>query len=273
MCALFIEHPPEWHEKRRQHVGASDARVLMSGTADEIEQLRLEKLGRYKRPPILSPWDTALRRVSEILQLDWYEHVNGVSITSRGRSVISPDAPHMSAELDGFDDRLHMAIDAKHLSEWTKQPLEWAREHYAWQVVHQAVCCGTEIGVLSIMHGMKEPVILKFEIDPFEASLLIERVEWFWEHVTADRMIEGTTPIEPPKPLDVATLRKVDMEGNNEWAVLAGLWLENRLSSKRFDDATKDIKSLLAKDIGEATGHGIKVTRDGRGLKIKEIET
>lgn len=270
---LLIEHPPEWHERRRLAIGGSEAPILMGGDLDRIEQLRLVKLGRAESKAILGPWALALRRVTEVLQMDWYEHTTGRAV-ERSKYVTSPQYPFMAAELDGYIPAINAVIDAKHLDGFLKEPIEWAKEHYAWQVVHQMVVANADLGLLSIIHGSKEPQLVEYEFDPFAADSLIERCEWFWKHVTEDRPIEGSTLSAPPAAPEAKPdpARIVDMAGNNEWGDRAATWLETRKPAKKFEAAVKDLKALVEPDVKRAFGGGVEITRSKSGaLSIKEV--
>lgn len=266
-----------WHEQRRRYVGASDAPIIMRGEPDQLEALRMEKVHGVLRPPVLKPWDLAVRRAAEPLIIDWYEESTKRPVTRRGEHVVSDKYPFMAANLDGYDSVLHAPLDAKCVSEWTKDGPEWCREHYAWQIVHQMIVTGATLGALLVMWGTREPVQVGIAYDPFDAEEMIERERWFWGHVQRDEPIPGAQPAvpapkstgEPLKPV----LKKLDMTGNNAWADAAARWAANRDGAKAFEEAVKDVKALVGKDVGEATGHGIKAVRDGRGVSIKEIET
>ena len=61
------------------------------------------------------------------------------------------------------------------------------------------------------------------------------------------------------------------MEGNNEWASFAVDWIAHGAAAKKFTAAEKGLKGLVEPDVRKAAGHGIEITRDGRGLKVKGI--
>ena len=256
---------PEAIEHRRKGVGASDARKIVDG---EWYDLWAEKTGRAK-PQDLS-WNFAVRlgEVTETLNLNWYAHSVSRPVTRRGEVVVSKKYPILRCTLDGFDEGLRGPVQAKHCNPFAKD----RREHYTPQVMHEMIVTGTEKGVLSVIYGTNEPVYELIELDEMFADDYIRRCNEFWHFVTTDTAppggpAEAMAPPEQPK-----LMRKVSFEGNNIWASTAADWLGNRKAAATFKDAEKVLKELVEPDVGEASGHGIKISRNKAGsLSIKGL--
>lgn len=167
-------------EARRLGVGGSDAPKIWAG---EWWKLYLEKIGEAKPEKIMSDWQRAWRHVTETLQLDWYEHVFNTTVSRRGEVAVHPRYTFMRCTLDGWLTAEAAPINAKHLSKWTKEAREWAIERYTPQIVHEAIVTGADYGFISLLHGEKEPEIIKIEADPMFAAELVAKEQVFWRHV------------------------------------------------------------------------------------------
>lgn len=254
-------------EARRSAIGGSDAAKIVAG-GEAWEALWLDKTGRKRPKAIMSQWDSALRHATEALQLEWYAHCTGHEVGRAGEIVSHPDFPIIRATLDGFDHSEQCVLQAKHVSEWTKNPIEWCIEHYSAQVQHEMLAAGTDRGKLLIMHGMKEPEVVNFTLDPFSAEVYISRCQEFWGYVERDEPPPGSTPIEARVPYE--QMREVDFSGHNEFGSHAAIWLETQSAAKLFDKSAKELKALVSSDVKRARGYGIEIVRSKSGsLTIK----
>ena len=60
------------------------------------------------------------------------------------------------------------------------------------------------------------------------------------------------------------------MSSSNEWAALAGMWIENKIAAGSFNAAVKELKAITPADAVKAFGHGVVVSRSKSGaLSIK----
>lgn len=266
-------------QERRAGIGGSDAYTVVHGSAEDRYQLWQEKIGEKKPCKIMSDWAYALRHVTETLQLDWYEHMNpGVKIVGRGEMLWSTEHRFMFATYDGIVSAATAVpalrtglppIDCKHLSRWTKDERDWAIEHYTAQMHHQALILDADYGLISMLHGEKEPEIIRIDVDPFYAETLIERERVFWQAV-----VEGVPPpdcayLDVPKvAVEIKRLRTVAMPTfddkdwpefvrNNNWAVDAAnaiqQFVETEKAHKAHMASRDEIKKAVPEDIGEMT--------------------
>ena len=257
---------PEQVAERREGIGASDARRIIDG---DWWSLWMEKTGRAPGEDLSSVWAVQLGSHTESLNLDWYERNTGRKVTRRGEAVVSADYPFLRANLDGVDETAAVIIEAKHVNGFSRPDDVLAR--YTPQVIHQMLVTGIPDGVLSVIIGANEPVLLKVEYDEFWAMQYVDKAREFWGYVErGEAPSEGRPAVLAPPP-PPKQMRTVDMTGSNAWGDAAGRWLENRSAAKTFEAAVKDIKALVEFDVGTATGHGIKVSRSKAGaLTIKE---
>lgn len=256
---------PEQREARRHGIGASEAAIILSGDYYDLWRI---KTGRLQEPDL--SWNFAVRlgETTEALNLNWYSHSVGRPVTRRGESCVYKRLPFIRATIDGFDEGLRGPVQAKHCGAFVKPADVLVR--YTPQVMHEMIVTGTEKAILSVIYGTNEPVFDLVEFDEFFAADYIRRCAEFWEYVVSDREPPGAPALAPPEGPKL--MRKVDMASSNSWAEWAPKWLENKAAAATFKDAEKELKALVEPDVGEAFGHGIRVTRNKAGaLSIKGV--
>ena len=256
---------PQELAERRLGIGASDAGKIISG---EWYDLWLNKTGRKPDEDLSDVWPVQMGKTTEDLNLDWYERKAGRKLTSRQQKVISAEYPMLRATLDGRDDAVPCVVEAKHVNGFSKMPDVVAR--YTPQVLHQMLCAQVPHGFLSVIVGANEPVLTEIEWDEFWVNGYVDLCTEFWAYVTSDKEPSGAPAALAP-PMSIEKMRTVDMEGNNQWASFAADWKENSKAAKKFDAGLKGLKGLVESDVKLATGHGVSISRDGRGLKVGEI--
>lgn len=250
--------------ERRKGIGGSDAAKIVSG---EWHELWLDKTGQKEPEDLSSVFAVQLGNATEALNLAWYALKTGREVSRFGEAVICPDHPILRCTLDGFDGAEQMVIQAKHVNGFSK--IEDVRARYAPQVMHEMLVCGVRRGILSVIIGTSEPVLELIELDDFWATDYIAKCHEFWGYVERNEAPPQGAPIDaPPVP---AVMRVVSMEGNNAFASAAADWINHGPAAKLFDKAQKDLKAMVEPDVREATGHGIKISRNKAGsLSIKE---
>lgn len=252
--------------ERRKGIGGSDAAKIIEG-GEAWYRLWLDKTGRSEPEDLSGVFAVQLGLVTEALNLDWCERSLGDKVIRRGEVCVSKEHPILRCTLDGWNE--WRVIQAKHVGAFQKLPE--VTERYRPQVCHECIVTGAEQGILSVIVGTNEPALIPIELDPFWALEYIDRCHEFWEWVRRDKEPPGAPPAAAP-PIPVERMRVVDFQGNNGWSDAAARWLDNRKPADRFKAAEKDIKALVEADVRLATGHGIEVKRDGRGLKIGEAK-
>lgn len=251
--------------ERRKGIGGSDAVKIVAGDWFALWQ---DKTGRTEPEDLSGVFAVQLGIATEELNLNWYERVIGRPVTRRGEVVVSSKYPILRCTLDGFDAEAGLVIQAKHCGPW--QNIGEVRARYSPQVMHELICCGCTIGVLSTIIGTSEPDLHRVDHDDFWANEYIESCRTFWGYVERDEPPPQGAPVDAP-PVATDKMRVVDMTGNNAFASAAKDWLDHQAASKLFDASVKDIKSMIEPDVREATGYGIKVSRSKAGaISIKK---
>lgn len=282
---------PEALAQRRLGIGGSDARIVVHGEPAERYALWKDKIGEAKPKKIMSDWNYALRMATETLQLDWYEHCNpGARVHNRGSVLVSEDYPFMRCTLDGVLKPTNVPINAKHVSRWTKEAREWCIEHYTPQVTHEAIVCEADYGLLSLLHGEKEPEIIRIDVDPIYAEHLIARERDFWRRVEERTPPEDCAELDAPKTaVKVERLRHLTIDGEpgspawvemvrrNQWVpelvTLFGDFSRTHAAAAVHAITRENIKKLLPDDVGEVEHALARVTRNRAGsvtIALKE---
>ncbi len=253
---------PEQVAARRLGIGGSDAGKIMAGEWFDLWQ---EKTGRKPPDDLSNALPVMLGLATEEFNAFWYEKVTGSAVAARGESRHHRAYPFMRCTLDGLVNG-DTVWQAKHVS--GREPLEVMAARYTPQVTHEMLVCGLERAVLSLLMGTDRFETVPVPLDEFYALTLIERERQFWSYVERDVPPPDAPAIAAPVPPE--KWRKVDMTGSNRWSAFAVDWLANKAAAATFDVAAKGLKAMVEADVGVASGHGIVIVRDKRGLSIKE---
>jgi len=265
---------PEQIAKRIHSIGGSDANTIMSGNSEWVTDLWLEKRGEKEHANLDDVLPVRMGQFTEPFNAYWFEKATGRQVLDSRYEVTCLKSPWRTATLDGVlysdDDIMYVAeavFEAKHVNAFSK--MDEVQAKYMPQLHHNMDCLGVKKAVLSVFKGTMEYHWFEIEYDELYAIDLFRAEEHFWSCVKTG---------EPPVAIEVEVpapdkLRTVDMTGNNEWAAAAADFIENQAASKMFEASKKNMKALIAKDVGIATGHGIKAARDKRGaLRFTGVE-
>ena len=257
---------------RQNGLGGSDANILMSGDADRIHALWLEKTGQAEPEDLSRVLPVQLGSHTEEFNRYWFELITGRVVTHEGESRRSQSHPFMGLTLDGLTSTevgLPAVFEAKHVNAFSN--LDDVTERYMGQLHHAMHVTGLSHAILSVLHGTQKYEFFEVECDWLYTAQLIDREAAFW------RCVEKREPPGEMKAIGSGlaagtALRTVSFEGNNHFATLAADWKKHRPASQSFDKAAKEIRKLIEPDVGVATGHGLSVsrTKDNK-LLIKEI--
>lgn len=256
--------------KRREGIGGSDANIIMGGDQAAILRLWEEKTGQREGEDLSRVLPVQMGTWTEPLNRHWYTLMTGNAVTDEGTVCFRDDIPFMRCTVDGMVRSERAVFEAKHVNAFAK--IEEVAQKYMPQLHHNMAVTGFTRAILSVFMGTLKYEFFVVEADPFYTATLIEAEEAFWNAVqTMTPPGDMPAAISPETP---KTLRTVDMTGRNEWADAAFNWSTNKLAAKIFLGAEKDIKALVEFDVGEAIGHGIKVTRAKNGsLTIREAKS
>lgn len=265
-AAPLLDHGAEWHAARLLGVGGSDAVVIARGEREEMETLRLEKLGRQASDDLTRVLPVQLGTWTEPLNRLWLSYALGMPVRA-GDSRVSTVRAFMRANIDGYAEDGGI-VECKHCNAFTK--MDDAAARYYAQLQHNMFVAGASHCYLSVFIGTDKHEWRKVERDNGYIAGLVEAEQAFWSHVVMDMPIDGAKTLEAPATAQV--MRDVDMSASNAWAVRAADWLMLKDQAKEFERAAKDLKGLMEADMRRGHGHGVEVTRDGRGLTIKELK-
>ena len=264
---------PDQILRRRDGIGGSDANIIMSGDQAALIRLWEVKTGQAEPEDLSDALPVQMGNATEDFNRYWFTKQTGAAITRAGEHVISETHPFMRCNLDGVvmvpPPPLTSAayIDCKHVNQFSK--IETVTQKYMPQVHHNGHVLGLSNAILSVFIGTMNYEWVPIELDPFFTANLIEAEAYFWDCVTT-MTPPGEIKIEAA-PSPPALLRTVDMTGRNEWASLADDWTRHKAAAGHFETATKGLKSLIEFDVGEAFGHGVRVSRAKNGaLTVRE---
>jgi predicted phage-related endonuclease len=269
-AAGLLDHGPDWHSARALGVGGSDAVKIAKGVREELEVLRLEKLGRQASDDLTKVLPVQMGSWTEPLNRLWLSYAIGKPVLP-GSPHIHPEHAFMRANIDGFTGGPNDTIDiveCKHCNSFTK--FDDALVRYFPQLQHNMAVFGAQACYLSVFIGSDRHEWRRVDRDEDYIANLIKVEQVFWNHVVMDIEIDSAKTIAAPEL--VPPTRDVDMSKSNSWAANASSWLMLRDQAKEFEKAAKDLKALMEPDMRRGYGHGIEIVKDGRGCTIKELK-
>ena len=254
--------------ERRAGIGGSDANAILSGDAERVRTLWLEKRGEAEPVSLDDSVAVMLGCWTEPFNRQWFERLMETSVTRVGE--VSRCARHewRRCTLDGFVEEPAAAVwEAKHTSAFATSEEVTAR--YMPQLQHNMAVVGAERAFLSILFGNHKFEVIEIAADWLYQLDLLEAEADFWDCVITGREPVPLAPPTPPRPVGY---REVCLEGNNAWAAAAADWLDNREAAKVHAGACKTIKGLVEDDAARVFGHGIEAKRSRSGaITIREL--
>ncbi|MES2326183.1 MAG: YqaJ viral recombinase family protein [Pseudomonadota bacterium] len=253
--------------ERRQGIGGSDANVILSGDAERVRQLWLEKRGEAEAVDLSGNLAVMLGSWTEAFNRQWYERLTCQTVSKTGASFTCQRYDWRRCTVDGLVESSGAIFEAKHTNAFAKG--EEVLERYMPQLQHNMAVVGVDQAVLSVIFGNHKFEIFEIAADWLYQLELLEAEEAFW-----DCVVSGKEPVAfeaPPPPRPIGT-REVCLEGNPAWASAAVDWLEHRDAAKLHASACTSIKALVEDDVSRAFGHGIEAKRSKSGaISIREL--
>ena len=248
---------------RRQFLGGSDARIIMSPDEAALIRLWKEKRGEAEPEDLSDNLIVQLGVATEALNRTWYERNAG---RRRYRRSALGSAPGPSCTWrqpwTAFVKDPDAVFEAKFMLPWSFSEEAAAEKHMA-QLQHNMWVTNARSAALSIITGGGKWIEMTIPADALYQHFLITAERRFWRCVQT-----GQTPrpygIEPPRPR-VEAVRVVDMSGSNSWAEFAGLFCATRSAFIDHERAKSELKTLMPEDAKEATGHGVRAKRSKSG--------
>jgi len=258
----LISAPLSTKPDRRQFVGGSDARIIMSPDEAALIRLWKEKRGEAEPQDLSDNLIAQLGVATEALNRGWYERNAGREVTDVQRWVRHPVHCYLAATLDGFVKALDAVFEAKFMLPWSFSEEAAAEKHMA-QLQHNMWVTNVRSAALSIITGGGKWIEMIIPSDPLYQHCLVTAERRFWRCVQT-----GETPrpygVEPPRPR-IDAVRIVDMSESNSWAQFAGLFCATRSAFLDHERAKVELKALMPEDAKEATGHGVRAKRSKSG--------
>lgn len=237
----------EWHEFRRNHIGASDASVITLVSPWKTPyQLYLEK----QCVDVSSP-NHQQRRGLELEQAarDWFEKKTG--IFTRPQVLVHPKIEWMSASLDGIDFNGECCIEIKCPGQKDHQIAlnQKIPEKYIPQLQHQMEVTGLDHCFYVSFDGI-DGVIVEVSKDKLYVELLISKEQKFWDCLQN----------KIPPDLSEKDYRK---RNDLEWENLAKRFQEVRSECSRLEEEEQSIRMRLIELCGNQSseGFGVKVLK------------
>jgi predicted phage-related endonuclease len=253
-------------DARRLGIGGSDANIILSGDAERITRLWLEKRGAPAED-LSDRLQVALGSWTEAFNRQWYESLTEDTVEWPVGAVTCSQHPWRRCTLDGFITAKNAVWEAKHTSAFVK--CEDVLERYMPQLQHNMAVTGAERAVLSIIFGNHKFEVVEVASDWLYQLDLLAAEKAFWECVQ-----NGVPPLPAPAPAapKATGVREVCLEGQNSWAAAAADWLAHRHAAKLHSSACAQIKALVEDDVARAFGHGIEAKRSKSGaISIREL--
>jgi putative phage-type endonuclease len=275
---LNLSLTPEQHAQRRLGIGASDAKIIMTGTAEEQWKLLKLKRGQIEPEDLSHILPVAMGVVTEELGRHWFEQTTGFDIIlgpypEVDANVVSVPYPWMRASLDGWVVQLKSPFEQKHVNAFSD--METAVKTYYPQIQHQMVVCDTDKAVLSVFFGTLKHDWLVVPRNEEYCNRLIDRSALFWHWVESGETPAELLPIAAPAL--PTQYRTVDMNGSNQWGDYAHTFKETERAAKDHEGAKKGIKELMEPDVGTAFGYGVQAKRSKTGAitirRMKDAES
>jgi predicted phage-related endonuclease len=247
---------------RRQFIGGSDARTIMSDDEAALIRLWKEKRGEVEPQDLSDNLVVQLGVATEALNRTWYERNTGRIVTDVQRWVQHPVHRYLAATLDGMVEAPDAVFEAKFMLPWSFSEEAAAEKHMA-QLQHNMWVANARTRVLSVITGGGKWVEISIHADVLYQHFLITAEKRFWRCVQT-----GETPrpygLEPPRQA-IEAIRIVDMSESNSWAQFAGLFRNTRGAFIDHERAKSELKLLMPEDAKEAAGHGVRAKRSKSG--------
>lgn len=243
-----IQGSAEWLEYRRNHIGASDAPVIMGDSPWTTPyQLWCEKIGR-------SPGRVATAAMQRGLEMEGKARISFEDLTGFDvfpQVLEHPEHSFMMASFDG------LTLDGSHGVE-IKCPGVKAHElalkgevpkHYVAQLQHQMSCSGLD-KIFYYSYRDESDALIEVDRDDEYISKLIEKEKLFWQLIQ-----EKEAPSLTDKDY-------INIEAPS-WKKISKRLFEIDHDLKVLEKERKFLKEKLISDAGECNcrGHGITLRR------------
>jgi putative phage-type endonuclease len=238
----------EWLQFRRNHIGASDAPVIMKMSPWKTPyQLWEEKLGIVASPPLSSAMKRGVALEEKARQC--FEEMTGIAIRPVVR--VHPDHMWMMASLDGLDGAESIVVEIKCPNQEDHAEARNGKipPKYFPQLQHQLEVIDFDWGFYFSFDG-SQGILVEVKRDRVYIEQLLEKEKRFWDQLQA---------LEPPPFEENDFVRRTD----KLWEEVAQEWNMLQEQLRRIQLREGAIRNKLIDLAGERNteGHGIKVSR------------
>jgi len=279
MTSVQIETSQQWHELRRQNIGASESCVLLGwGFASPFE-LFMQKTGKLAEPDLSKDERVVIGQSIEAGIATAAERLLGVALRPAKRYVTHPTIHGMGCTPDYemlTEDAGWVPVEVKAVA-WDRWADEWnpgnepddeiePPPHIAIQLQHQLACCGSPYGfVLVLVAGSRIRLIRQ----PRHAGL-IEQIEnavvEFW------RRVRDNNPYAPDMTVDLSAMQRVykthegtvDYSGNAQLETLVATYAKHQQAEAAAGKLKETTKAEIVQWIHEHGAPSRIVTDVGR---------
>jgi predicted phage-related endonuclease len=263
---------PKW---RMGFIGGSDAVKIMSG---DWHQLWLEKTGQSEPVDLSDQFNVQLGTYTEDFNIAWFEHEYNLQVLAFQHEVSSKiDGIPFKATLDGVlkEDGEDVGLECKHTSSFRK--FDDILAYYTPQIQLYMKVAKLDKMYLSVIFGNQwECKLIERSEDEWQRMLPI--LKDFWNHVVNKIPPSSEMPNELPTGVQHMTIDNMvarDASKDNHFVELQHHYIAHYDDTKIFEDAKKELKSLVAPNEREVYTNKLSIKRNKRGaltIHIKEID-
>lgn len=265
---------PKW---RMGFIGGSDAVKIMSG---DWHPLWLEKTGQGQPADLSHLFNVQLGTYTEDFNLAWFEQeYNAHVLGYQHEAKKTIDGIPFKATLDGImidpeNKGEHIGIECKHTSSFKK--FDDILAYYSPQIQLYMKVADLKHMYLSVIFGNQWECKLVSQ-DEAEWLRMLPILRDFWSHVVKKEAPTAEMPNELPTGVQHMTLDNMvtrDASKDNFFIELQHYYITHFDTSKGFEHAKKELKSIVAPNEREVYTDKLSIKRNKRGaltIHIKEI--
>ncbi len=262
--AELLEKPNQWHSKRRQSIGGSDAFQIIGENWLPLWEL---KTGRKTPDDLSGILPVTMGSWTEPLNRYWFQRETSLVVDLDPDQIMHPNG-FSHANLDG---RVGLGIfEAKHVNAFTNMEAVY-KKAYA-QIQHNLAVTETNLCYLSVFFGTLKWGYIEVEADAEYQTELMERETEFWSYVENDT----PPPVMEAEALPVVLLenmREVNMKGNDDWREAEQVYFDTAVAALRHKKADQTMKALVEPDVRKAIGENLEINRAANNsLRIKKLK-
>ena len=260
---------PKW---RMGFIGGSDAVKIMQG---DWYELWLEKTGQAEPKDLSDQFNVQLGTYTEDFNLAWFEHMYGLPILAWQHEVEKKiEGIPFKATIDGMakEGDLHIGIECKHTSSFKKYNDILA--YYTPQIQLYMQVADLKGMYLSVIFGNQWECKL-IERNDAEWLRMLPILRDFWSHVINKTPPKTEMPNELPTGVHHMTIDNMvarDASKDNHFVELQHHYIAHYDDTKIFEDAKKELKSLVAPNEREVYTDKLSIKRNKRGALTIHIK-